>query len=118
MCRLRFFDKKKKRKRKQKTREDKYLALQEVMLLRDAARDGDTVTVRTLLFAAGAQSLMNYTDENGSTPLHIASQEGTHTSAYVAYEALRQHTSAYVAYEARPRKGMRGRDAYVSIRSV
>ena len=40
------------------------------MLLTDDPSDGDTVTVRTLLSAAGAQSLMNYQDENGSTPLH------------------------------------------------
>ena len=55
------------------------MALQEGMLLRDAARDGDTVTVRTLLSAAGAQSLMNYQDANGSTPLHMAA-ENAHDS--------------------------------------
>jgi hypothetical protein len=40
------------------------------MLLINAARDGDTVTVRTLLSAADAQSLMNYQDGNGATPLY------------------------------------------------
>ena len=49
---------------------------QERMLLTDAARDGDTVTVRTLLSAADAQSLMNYQDEYGNTPLHMAVQVG------------------------------------------
>ncbi len=49
---------------------------QERVLLTDAARDGDTVTVRTLLSAADAQSLMNYQDENGSSPLHLAAENG------------------------------------------
>ena len=41
-----------------------------------AARDGDTVTVRTLLSTAGAQSWINYQDENGATPLSIAAFNG------------------------------------------
>jgi hypothetical protein len=40
------------------------------MILTDAPIDGDTVTVRTMLSEGGALSLMNYQDENGSTPLH------------------------------------------------
>jgi hypothetical protein len=50
------------------------------MLLTDAARDGDTVTVRTLLSAADAQSLMNYQDENGSSPLHLRPKMGMRPS--------------------------------------
>ncbi len=40
------------------------------MLLINAARDGDTVTVKTLLSAADAKSFMNYQDGNGATPLY------------------------------------------------
>jgi hypothetical protein len=41
-----------------------------------AARDGDTVTARTLLSTAGAQSWINYQHENGATPLSIAACNG------------------------------------------
>jgi ankyrin repeat protein/ubiquitin len=41
-----------------------------------AARDGDTVTIRTLLSTGGAHSLINYQDENGATPLSIAAFNG------------------------------------------
>ncbi len=42
------------------------------MLFINAARDGDTEAVRTLLSAADAQSLMNYQDASGATPLYKA----------------------------------------------
>jgi ankyrin repeat protein len=41
-----------------------------------AARDDDTVTVRTLLSAAGALSLINTQDASGATPLYCAAQNG------------------------------------------
>ena len=41
-----------------------------------AARDGDTVTVRTLLSAAGALSLINTQDASGATPLYCAAAYG------------------------------------------
>jgi hypothetical protein len=45
--------------------------------LLDAARDGDTATVRTLLSASGAQSLINYQDAQcGSTALLYAAYKG------------------------------------------
>jgi hypothetical protein len=37
-----------------------------------ALRDGDTVTVRTLLSTADAQSWINYQSDLGYTPLYIA----------------------------------------------
>ena len=37
-----------------------------------AARDGDTTAVRTLLSMPGAQSFVDYQDEHGATPLHLA----------------------------------------------
>jgi hypothetical protein len=40
------------------------------------ARDGDIVTVRKMLSTAGAQSLINYHDASGATPLHLAACEG------------------------------------------
>jgi ubiquitin C len=42
----------------------------------EAARDGDTAKVSTLLSTQGAQSFINYQDEAGSTPLHLAAQNG------------------------------------------
>ena len=42
--------------------------------IHDAARHGDTVTVRTLLSTAGALSLINTQDASGATPLHAAAQ--------------------------------------------
>ena len=41
-----------------------------------AARDGDTTAVRTLLSMPGAQSFVDYQDEHGATPLHLASYNG------------------------------------------
>jgi ankyrin repeat protein len=41
-----------------------------------AARDGDTVTVRTLLSTADALSLINTQDASGATPLHFAALVG------------------------------------------
>ncbi len=41
-----------------------------------AARDGDTATIRTLLSTAGAQSLINYQDANGATPVFCAAENG------------------------------------------
>ena len=41
-----------------------------------AARAGETATVRTLLFTAGAQSLINYQDANGATPVYCAAENG------------------------------------------
>ena len=46
------------------------------MLLINAARDGDTETVRTLLSSAEVQSFINYQDASGATPLHTAAREG------------------------------------------
>ena len=40
------------------------------------ARDGDTALARTLLSTAGVQSLINYQDANGATPLFLAAQNG------------------------------------------
>jgi hypothetical protein len=42
----------------------------------DAARDGDAAKVSTLLAVHGAQFFINYQDEHGSTPLHIAAAKG------------------------------------------
>jgi hypothetical protein len=58
-----------------KTAERKKLFGMQGMLLINAARDDDT-TVRTLLSAPDALSLMNYQDENGVTPLYIAAHNG------------------------------------------
>ncbi len=44
-----------------------------------AARHGDASTVRTLLSVEGAQSLINYQDATGTTPLNVATRHG-HTS--------------------------------------
>jgi ankyrin repeat protein len=46
------------------------------MLLYRAARHGDTATVTTLLSSAGAQSLINYQDAIGASPLHAAAVVG------------------------------------------
>ncbi len=42
----------------------------------EAARDGDAGKVRTLLSTQGAQSFINYQDEDGATPLHNAGGQG------------------------------------------
>ena len=42
----------------------------------EAARDGDAAKVRTLLSTEGAQSLINYQDANGVTPLYAAVGRG------------------------------------------
>jgi hypothetical protein len=47
-----------------------------------ATRDGDTVTVTTLLSTAGAQSVINCQDKRGDTPLCIAAHNG-HASVTV-----------------------------------
>jgi ankyrin repeat protein len=44
--------------------------------LLDAASHGDTSTVGTLLSEEGAQSLINYQDANGTTPLYMAARSG------------------------------------------
>jgi len=41
-----------------------------------AASHGDTSTVRTLLSVEGAQSLINYQNANGATPLNMAARRG------------------------------------------
>ncbi len=41
-----------------------------------AASHGDTSTVRTLLSVEGAQSLINYQNANGTTPLNMAARHG------------------------------------------
>jgi len=41
-------------------------------IFNEAERDGDTFTVRKMLSTAGAQSLINYQDASGSTPLYCA----------------------------------------------
>ena len=41
-----------------------------------AALDGDAAKVRTLLSTQGAQSFINYQEEHGCTPLHIAAIKG------------------------------------------
>ena len=41
-----------------------------------AAYDGDAAKVGTLLSTQGAQSFINYQEENGGTPLHIAATNG------------------------------------------
>jgi len=41
-----------------------------------AVRDRDTVTVRTMLPSAGAQSLINYQDATGLPPLVVAAHNG------------------------------------------
>ena len=40
------------------------------------ARDGDTESVRTLLSESDGQSMMNYQDGTGSTPLFVAVANG------------------------------------------
>ena len=45
----------------------------------EAARDGDTLKVSTLLSTQGAQSFINYQDANGVTPLFLAAENG-HTT--------------------------------------
>ena len=42
----------------------------------NAARDGDTAKVHTLLSTQGAQSFINYQDRNGATALHFAADNG------------------------------------------
>jgi ankyrin repeat protein len=42
----------------------------------NAARDGDTAKVHTLLSTQGAQSFINYQVTNGYTPLHEAAFNG------------------------------------------
>ena len=46
------------------------------VIFHEAARDGDTATVRKMLSTAGAQSLINYQDASGATPLYIAAHNG------------------------------------------
>jgi ankyrin repeat protein len=41
-----------------------------------AANHGDTSTVRTLLSVEGAQSLINYQNAHGTTPLNMAARRG------------------------------------------
>jgi hypothetical protein len=42
----------------------------------DAARDGDSAKVSTLLSTQGAQSYINYQDAKGASALHIAAEKG------------------------------------------
>ena len=42
----------------------------------EAARDGNAAKVRELLSTQGAQSFINYQDEQGATPLHMAVYAG------------------------------------------
>ena len=42
----------------------------------DAARDGDAAKVSTLLSTQGAQSFINYQDEDGVTPLFYSTYNG------------------------------------------
>ena len=42
----------------------------------EAASDGDAAKVSTLLSTQGAQSLINYQDAQGVTPLYIAAEKG------------------------------------------
>jgi ankyrin repeat protein len=51
-------------------------AMQGLLIMHAAARDGDTVTVRTQLSTAGALSLINTQDASGATPLYWAAQNG------------------------------------------
>jgi hypothetical protein len=57
------------------------------MLLFNAACGGDTVTVRTLLSAADAQSLINYQDQYGRTVLFVTADEGYATVTKQLIEA-------------------------------
>jgi ankyrin repeat protein len=50
--------------------------LRNKLKLRLAAREGDTATARTLLSTRGAQSLINYKDASGATPLFFAAENG------------------------------------------
>ena len=47
-----------------------------VKQLLDAAREGDAAKVSALLSTEGAQSLINYQDTQGATPLYVAAQKG------------------------------------------
>jgi hypothetical protein len=42
----------------------------------EAAHDGDSAKVCTLLSTQGAQSFIDYQDAGGYTPLHLAAQNG------------------------------------------
>jgi ankyrin repeat protein len=50
--------------------------LLEVLILHDAVRVGDAVTVRTLLSTAGALYFINTQDASGATPLFYAAYNG------------------------------------------
>ena len=54
----------------------------------DAARKGDTVTVRTLLSTSATASFINFQDEKGGTPLHTVTHHG---HASVTEELLASH---------------------------
>jgi ankyrin repeat protein len=47
-----------------------------MLIFHAASRDGDTVTVRKMLSTAGAQSMINYKDASGDTPLYCAAANG------------------------------------------
>jgi ankyrin repeat protein len=47
-----------------------------MLIFHAAARDGDTATVSKMLSTADAQSLINYQDAYGHTPLYIAADYG------------------------------------------
>jgi ankyrin repeat protein len=65
--------------------------------IHEAARDGDTVTIRTLLSSAGGQFLINIQDAGGVTPLFIAAHNGHMSATKLLIDAhqvisiLRQH---------------------------
>ena len=63
------------------------------MLLINAARDGDTETVRTLLSSAEVQSFINYQDASGASPLHIAAARG---HAAVAKQLISAHCNIHL----------------------
>jgi ankyrin repeat protein len=66
-----------------------------------AARDGDTATIRTLLSTAGAQSLINYQDANGATPVFCAA-ENRHASVTEQLIGARCDTDAQTLTGATP----------------
>jgi ankyrin repeat protein len=70
--------------------------------LLDAALDGDTEKVRTLLSTQRAQSFINYQDALGDTPLHLAVEQG-HTTV------TRQLIAARCDVDLQAKDGRRGR---------
>ena len=65
-----------KKKQSKKARKEQSGEALTVKQLLDAARDGDAAKVSSLLSTQGAQSLINYQDAQGATPLFIAAQKG------------------------------------------